>query len=296
MRAGRGDPMLRILLLAVLGADPGPWGEAQVGGAGTYGSGNTTQTYTGLGSASVSTFLHRLVDDGTPLSLQPYLQRAGAISGSLSLSGFTTESPGFQVPYQGTTVGGTISLDAYPGELFSLWASASFSYAHAQGADLASSGTEWLLPRAEIGPGIRVDDTRMTIGYTWAPTITDGSYDGRGFGQLYLRVTTVIAQRLYLSALGELILSGGRGRLELAVFPSRVLGLGATIEYAKGALYYDSHAVYGQWQPSVSLSWWITWWLGLGLEYRFTHTEQVLGRGASVNSHRGAVTLTFRLD
>jgi hypothetical protein len=165
--------MLRTLMILALGADPGPWGEAQVSGAGTYGSGNTTQTYTGLGSASISGFLHRLVDDGTPLLLQPYLQRAGAISGSFSLSGFITESPGFRRPY--------------------------------------------------------------------------------------------------------------------------LSGLGATIEYAKGALSYDSHSVYGQWQASLSLSWWITWWLGLGVEYRFTHTEQVFGSG-SVNSHRGAATLAFRLN
>lgn len=287
--------MLRILLLAALGADP--WGEAQVSGAGSYGSGNSSQTYTGLGSTSISTFLHhRLRDDDAPLSLQPYLQRAGAIGGSFSFSGFSTESPSFQSPYHGTTVGGTISLDAYPGGIFTLWASASFFYAHTDGSNLDNPGTEWLLPRVELGPGIRIDDTRMTVGYTYAPTITNGNYDGRGPGQFYLRVTTVIARRLYLSALGELILSGARGRLELELFPWRVLGLGAGIEYAEGALFYDSRGVYRQLQPSASLSWWVAWWLRLGLEYRFTHTEDVPGGGASVNTHRGLLALTFRLD
>ena len=106
----------------------------------------------------------------------------------------------------------------------------------------------------------------------------------------------MIARRLYLSALGELILSGGRGRLEVAGFPSRVLGVGAAIEYAEGALYYDSRAVYRRWEPSESLSWWIAWWLGLGVEYRFTHTELVHGIGTSVSTHRGTLGLTFRLD
>ena len=288
--------MIRILLLAALGADPGPWGEAQVSGAGSYGSGNTTRTYAGVGSVSISSFLHRLRDDETPLSLQPYLQRAGALTGSFSLSGFSTESPGFQAPYQGVNLGGKVSLDAYPGELFTLWTAASFAYAHAQGADLANTGTEWLLPRVELGPGVRIDDTRVTVGYIYAPTITDGSYDGRGWGQLYVRITTVIARRLYLSALGELILSGGRGRLDLAVFPSRVLGVGAAFEYADGALHYDSRAVYRQWESSASLSWWLAWWLALGMEYRFTHTELVRGIGTSVGTHRGTLGLTFRLD
>src|SRR5262245_57757290 len=76
--------MLRILLLAALGANPGTWGEAQVSGAGSYGSGTSSlTTYTGLGSASISAFVHhRLRDDDAPLSLQPYLQRTGAVSAS----------------------------------------------------------------------------------------------------------------------------------------------------------------------------------------------------------------------
>lgn len=209
------------------------------------------------------------------------------MTGSFAVGGLSTESPGFQAPYQSVNVGGTISLDAYLGELFTVWTSVSFAYAHAQGADSTKNGVERLLPRVELGPGVRLDDTRLTLGYTYAPTITDGSYDGRGLGQLSVRVSTVIARRLSLSALGELILSGGRARLELAVFPSRVLGLGAAFEYAEGALHYDSRAPYRQWEPSASVSWWITWWLGLGLEYRFTHTELVRGIGTSVGTHRG---------
>ena len=288
--------MLGILVLAALGADPGPWGEAQLSGAGAYGSGTSGHTETGFGSASIVAFVHhRLRDDDAPLSLQPYLQRAGAFGGSFSFSGFSTESPNYQEPYHGTTSGGMLSADAYPGEIFALWASASFFRSQAGGGYFGNPGTEWLLPRAEIGPGVRIDDTRVTVGYTYAPTITDGSYDGRGLGQLYLRITTVIARRLYLSALGELILSGGRARLELGVFPSRVLGLGAAVEYSEGAIYFDSRDVYRQWQPSASLSWWITRWLDLGLEYRFLHTEEVHGRGTSVDTHRGSLTIGFRL-
>jgi hypothetical protein len=86
--------MLQMLLLAALGADPGAWGQAEVAGAGSYGSGPSIQTYSGLASASISAFLHhRLRDDDDPLSLQPYLQRAGIIGGSLSISGSSTESP-----------------------------------------------------------------------------------------------------------------------------------------------------------------------------------------------------------
>lgn len=288
--------MLHMLLLAALGADPGAWGEAQVGGAGSYGSGPSIQTYSGLGSASISAFLHhRLRDDDAPLSLQPYLQRAGAIGGSFSVSGSSTESPNYLQPYKGTTIGGEFSLDAYPGEMFTLWASASFFRSQTSGGYPQSPSIELLLPRAEIGPGVRIDATRVTVGYTYAPTIINGTYDGRGLGQLYLRITTVIVRRFYLSALGELILSGGRARLDLEVFPWRALGLGATVEYAEGAIYSDSHEVYRQWQPSASVSWWLSRWFGLGLEYRFTHVEAVHQPGVPLDIHRGALTLAFRL-
>lgn len=290
--------MLRILLLAALGADPGAWGEAQVGGAFTYGSasGASIHTDSGFGSASIAAFLHhRLRDDDAPLSLQPYLQRAGAIGASFSVSGFSTESPGYLEPYKGTTLGGTLSLDAYPGEIFSLWASAGFYRSETHGGSSPSPSTELLLPRAEIGPGVRIGATRITVGYTYAPTISNGTYDGRGPGELYLRITTA-DRYFYISALGELILSGARGRLDLEVYPWRVLGLGATVEYAQGAIYVDSHDVYQQWQASADVSWWLTRWFVLGLEYRFAHVQpDARTPGLPVNTHRSALTLGFRL-
>ena len=68
----------------------------------------------------------------------------------------------------------------------------------------------------------------------------------------------MLAQRVYLSVLGELILSGGRASLKLGVFPSRSVAISGTLEYAEGAIYYDTRDVYRRWQPSAGLSWWIT--------------------------------------
>lgn len=77
--------MLPALMLLALGATPGPWGELQLGGAGSYGTGIDLKEYTGAATVMLSTFLHhRLVEDDAPLSLQPYLQRAEAIEGSFS--------------------------------------------------------------------------------------------------------------------------------------------------------------------------------------------------------------------
>lgn len=201
-------------------------------------------------------------------------------------------------PYRVDTVGGTVSVDAYPAGIFSLWVSASFFHVKDGGGNTGWQSIVWLLPRLEIGPGIRIDATRITLGYTYAPTIADGSYDGRGPGQLSLRTTTVLAQRVYLSVLGELILSGGRASLELGVFPFRSVAISGTFEYAEGAIYYDTRDVYRRWQPSAGLSWWITPAFELGLEYRFIRSEAVHDDPAGVtrvDTHRVALALVFRL-
>jgi len=291
--------MLQTLMVLALGASPGPWGDLQLGGVGSYGAGNALQEYTAGASVSFSGFLHHpLAEDDAPLSLQPYLQRAGAIEGSFSYDHDVTDRAELSGPYRVDTVGGGVSLDAYPGELFSLWVSASFFHVQDGGGNTGWQSTVWLLPRVEIGPGVRIDATRLTLGYTYAPTITDGSYDNRGLGQLYLRITTVLAERVNLSVLGELVLSGGRASLELGAFPSRSFGLNGTFQYAEGAIYYWSHLVFREWQGSAGLSWWMTPTVNLGLEYRFIHSEDAAGDPSgldTVNTHRVALTFRFRL-
>jgi len=242
--------MLQTLMILALGAPPGPWGEFQLGGAGSYGTGIGLEEATGAASVALSGFLHhRLVEDDAPLSLQPYLQRAGAIEGSFSYDHFVTDRVELSGPYRIDTVGGAVSLDAYPGGLFSLWISASFFH------------------------------------------VQDGG-GNNGWQSI------VFAERVYLSLLGELILSGGRGSLEVSVFPARSVGLHAALEYAEGAIYYWGHDVFRQWQPTAGLSWWITPSVGLRLEYRFIHSELVDDDPPglnTINTHRVALTFRSRL-
>ena len=287
--------MLGLVALAVLGAAPGPWGEFGIAGSGSYGSGGGLTSYSGMGLLTLSGFLHhRLHDDDSPLSLQPYLQRASSLGGEVSASGFSTDGQGLPEPYHGTTFAGSVSLDAYTGPVLTLFASAEFARVTTGGGFVA--GSVYLLPRATFGPGLRFGDTRLTLGYEYAPTIKDGTYDGRGFGELYLRITTVFGGRLYVSALGEVILSGGLGLLELAVFPSTTFGLGASMRFAQGAIYFDSRQVFRQWEPAFSLTWWVTPRGALGIGYRFTHSEPVDGGGTPFDTHQFSLAFAFRLE
>jgi hypothetical protein len=289
--------MLHALAVVVLGASAGPWGELQFEGAGTYASGLSLSSWGGMGTVAVDAYLHhRLVEDDAPLSLQPFLQRTGSIEGSFSGSGFSTDRPGFVEPFHGTSFGGSFAIDGYTGEVLALYGSASFFRATTGGGFAGAPGAEYLLPSVTVAPGLRFGDTRINVGYTWAPTIHDGTYDGRGFGEVYLRINSVIARRVLLSLLGEVILSGGLGSVALAVFPSRMIGISAAVEFAQGAIFYDSRNVYARWQPSAAVSWWITSRVSLGLEYRFIHTEPVDSPGVPYDTHRIGLTLAARLD
>ena len=290
--------MLGTVALLLLGASStGAWGEFQlsVTGSHTTSAGNVS-SWGGSGSLFLSGFLHhRLIDDDAPLSLQAYLQRTGSVEGTLSLNGFSTDAPGYVEPFHGVTLGGSFAVDAYPTEVLTLWASAAF-FGSKTGGGYGGSGTEYLLPRLELAPGLRFGDTRASVGYTWAPTVANGTYDGRGLGELFLRITSVIGRRVSLSLLGALILSGARGSVSLAVFPTGRLGLGAGFEYAEGAIYFDSRAVYRQWQAWGTLSLWPgrTW--ALGLEYRFAHTVQPSIIAIPLDTHRVALSVAVRLD
>jgi hypothetical protein len=290
--------LVSVALLLLGAASTGAWGDLQLAATGNHATapGNVI-SWGGSGTISLSGFLHhRLVEDDAPLSLQPYLQRTGAIEGTVSANGFSTDSPSYLEPYHGTTLGGSVAVDAYPTEVLTLWASAAF-FRSKTGGGFGGPGTEYLLPRLELAPGVRFGDTRGSVGYTWAPTIINGTYDGRGLGELFLRINSVIGRRVSLSLLGALILSGARGSLSLVVFPTRRVGLGGGFEYAEGAIYFDRHDVYRQWQAWGNLILWLgrTW--ALGLEYRFLHSAPTTGlSGSPMDTHRIALSFSFRLD
>jgi len=237
--------------LVVLGAS-GPWGEMGIGGIGSFSSSNGEDAHGGRGNVGFAVYLHqRLIEDGAPYALQPYLQRSGWVAASVSASAFSSDVTGYPEAYAGNALGGSLSIDSYPRHgAFTLWVSASFARSSTSGPSPGAAST-YLLPRAGIAPGLRFGDTRVNLGYRYAPTIADDVYDGRGFGEPFLSVDHVVARKVSISGLVQLILSGARGTLDIAFYPTRALGLGASFEYAEGAIYDDSHTVTTTATPST---------------------------------------------
>jgi hypothetical protein len=62
--------MLRTLVVLALGANPGPWGELKVGGAGSYGTGIRLEEYTGAASWQPSAGLTWWVTPSVGLELE----------------------------------------------------------------------------------------------------------------------------------------------------------------------------------------------------------------------------------
>lgn len=235
----------------------------------------------------------RVVDDDTPLSLQPYLQRASAVGMAFSATGFSTQGTG---PVAGTFSGNTLVAgldgDAYLGGLFTLRASAALGRSGTLGARAPS---EYWLPRASLAPGLRFGDARFELGYRYAPTIANGKYDGRGWGELFLRATHVAARSVRLVVEGDLILHGASAGVTLNLYPVPTFQIGGSLSYAEGAIYFDTDRVYRRWRPGVDISWWFTRRSRIELEYTFEHTAPVNPDvGLPVDGHRLTLGLLVR--
>lgn len=202
----------------------------------------------GGGYLAATVFLRRLVDDGTPLSLQPFLQRVGGVHVSAYGSGYKSQldrSGELLFEGRGASGGGGLSLDAYVRRFLALTASFSAQYAtvssytadSAAGLPMNTSGTTVAMSSA-LGVGLRVADTRIDLGYS----VALNSFDGGAFtvpfwGGATAAVRTVIKQYVDLSLGVSVIDQGASGNVAFALYPDNNLSLFASVGYAHGILY-----------------------------------------------------------
>ena len=92
----------------------------------------------------------------------------------------------------------------------------------------------------------------------------------------------------------QLILSGARGTLDIVFYPTRALGLGASFEYAEGAIYDDSHTVYRRLRAGPELTCWIGDRGWLKLSCAFSHTLAVHQPGDTSGTHELGVGFGLR--
>src|SRR5262245_35244367 len=194
----------------------------------------------GRGGLGVDVYLHRLVDDDAPPSLQAYLQRTPLLQVDAG-GGGSRASWKDPVPSHSTAQGwASVSISGYAGWLYAAAhvgvdyvSSHSRLYTIGGGGTSDSSGTSIAIP-VDAALGVRWRDTLITAGWGVSPT-RSGPNDMLGdfrvpfWGGARASVTTVLRRQLELDAGVSVLENGAAAGGEATLYLRRRLGLIAGI-------------------------------------------------------------------
>ena len=250
------------------------------------------------GNLELTRFLPRILDDGTPRSLQPFLQRASALYAEIGGGGFVTRTPGLQ-DRTDSNLGLSLGMDVYVTRFLALTAGVGYGYdvLHDAGVDQTSNGFS-----AHGGLGIRVGDVRFDASYAFSASESGGTFAPLRWGTFEVSGFIVIARSFVLLPRGFGLQGGGGGGLDLAYYPTRDFGfrLGAFGE--RGELYSTPSLVDNRYGGDALVSYWVSRNVYLALIYNLTIDAipgQFLGAGEITGDNQTTHSLTaaaaFRL-
>ena len=238
----------------------------------------------------------RLVDDGSPLSLQPFLQRVSTLGAELSGGGFSTSDPGWPRSYTADWVSAAAAVDQYLDRKFAIAATASVERFETSGPVAGALNPTYVLPVISAGPGLRLRDTRIDVGYRYAPVVRDGDWDSRGWGRVYAAVDSLIARTVLLSIDTSTLPSGARASAGFNYYYTPRFQLGGSFSVESGRIYFNDEGVHTRLSPQAETSWWFTPRLRALASYRFVHTTGDPGNATfAIDEHRITAALSVRL-
>ena len=221
-------------------------------------------------------FIHPLLNDDAPRSLQPFLQRASSMTLSLSGSGIQTQvspSPGVLPSYG--TVGATFSVDTYVAGFVALAGSLGLQPAWAQSAGFGGTPSSLTLAvPMSTSVGLRANDTRIDAGYALSPSV--GTYSpswNTGFQYAgFLAWRTVIHRFVRLSGSAGLIPAGARLNVAIGVYTSRLFGITAGLGYRRGLLATSDMTAQDRLDADIGFTRWLTETVGLNVTFTMLWT------------------------
>jgi hypothetical protein len=256
------------------------------------------------GSLELTRFLTPVVDDDAPRSLQPFLQRAGALSVSIGGSGFDTQYPFNALSAQNDRTdahfGTSLGLDVYVTRVFALTAGLGYGYDVLHDPSLFTPQTSHSFS-AGAGFGLRGGDTRFDLAYAFSATSVNGTFAPLRWGTLEGTLYTVFDRRFSLGLWGLGLQSGGGGGLDLGFYTTKDFGvfLGGLGEH--GELYQDS-LVLNRYSGYAGASYWVVPQVRLSGYYTFTANDvpgqvgpDVMTSGSLELDHQIQLRASFRL-
>jgi hypothetical protein len=222
-----------------------------------------------LGLTLVS-FQAPLQDDGSPYSLEPFLQRTSQWSVGFGGGHFATHNPlgGPDRTDWNASVSGAV--DVYVKRWLAVTGGLAYGY-NALHDGIINQTTHGFSGFA--GLGFRVRDTRLDASYTLSTQDVAGSFTPlrQSFG---LSAFSVIARCFSVGLSGTLIPGGRSGELSLEYFPVREIGAFASAFGGKGKFYSDDE-VFNRYMGSVGLAGWLDPTMGIVGQYTLTIDDLV---------------------
>ncbi len=181
-------------------------------------------------------FLAPLVDDGSPYSLRPYLQRTTSWSISTDIGHFANTSRIFAGDRTSTWSDVDGALNIYVKRWLAVFASVGYQYdvLHDGGVD---QSTHTLYGGA--GLAFRTGDLRATVAYDFQAYRQSGSWASPR-RQLAASLFGVFARRVSLDLSGSTVTGGGSGRLALEYFFYPDFGVFGSGSVSHGELYQSA--------------------------------------------------------
>jgi hypothetical protein len=220
------------------------------------------------GSLSATRFLAPVVDDAAPRSLQPFLQRASALYASVGGYGFVTRPPFGGQNRADAGLGAGAGLDVHVTPVVAVTGGLRYGY---DVLDDVSQSDKTHSFSASAGLGLRVDDVRFDVSYTFSASDTNGTFAPLRWGAVGLTFFAVLARKFTLNLQGNVNQEGGSGGVDLGLYVDKNLGLFLG-GFGGRSRYLDGVAVI-QYGGDAGLSAWITPAARLSAYYQLTVSD-----------------------
>jgi hypothetical protein len=249
----------------------------------------------GNGGISMTWYGQRLADDGAPLSMQPFLQRASLVEVFASGGAFSTSVPGASRNYTGVGLSAGAAVGHYLNNMFGLTASASLQRSSTTGPGFFSE-PDYVTPSLSVGTTLRFGDTAIGLSGRYAPVFADGTLLHTRTATMFgLSVESALARVISLELDTRTLPSGGSAAGSITFHYTPRLGFSGSLAFARGQIFVDSTTIFWQLAPHVDVSYWLTSRVRVLAGYTHVHTEGD-SPFQTTDEHHANLSLSWRIE
>lgn len=212
-----------------------------------------------------------LVDDGTPLAMQAYLQRLDRLSFDLGISGFGAKDDLSLYEHSGHSANLALSglfylHDLVLGGRFYYGRAYDFQHPAALSGLTADEQHTTQLINPELTLGLRLDTIQFQGSYRFKIYFDDGSVRPAQWGQLVALLEGSVEQAEFWKVSGYTVPHGGGVSGYLEAFSTPQLGIWFDAFFERGQLYLNSQLDYDR----QGLEFGVGWWQSSSFELQFS--------------------------